>query len=244
MSFIPIPGDKVKGIFHRRVNRFIGEVLVEGRLENVHVANTGRMRELLMEGAEVLLRKVDLPHRKTKFDLLMVYKNGILVSIDSKLPNQLLEKAFLNRELPGFAGFYEVKREVTYGKSRLDLALRDPGRDRLALIEAKCVTLVKEGNLASFPDAPTTRGVKHVRELMASVKEGYRAGVFFIIQREDGEVFTPNSEMDPEFGEAVAVAAKAGVEFYAYQCKVTPDDIRLRKEIPVMIEPSKAPLKD
>jgi len=235
MVFIEIPGEKVPGLFQRRVNRFIGEVFVEGHLETVHIANTGRMKELLTKDAKVILRKVNQPHRKTKFDLLMVYHGNTLISIDSKLPNQLLEKAFMEGKISGFEGFSTVKREVTYGKSRLDLSLLHPKTKELALIEAKCVTLVKNEGLATFPDAPTTRGRKHVLELMEALKAGHRGEVFFVVQRNDGKVFRPNREMDPAFSEAVILAAKAGVKFRAYTCIVRPEGIELFKEIPVEI---------
>lgn len=235
MVFVEIPGEKVSGRFHRRVNRFIGEVFVEGSLEIVHIANTGRMKELLIEGAEVILRSVDLAHRKTKYDLLMVYSGDTLISIDSKLPNVLLEKAFEKELVSGFEGYSTVRREVSYGKSRFDLSLLNPDTKEFALIEAKCVTLVKDRGLATFPDAPTIRGQKHVLELMDALKAGYRGEVFFVVQREDGEVFRPNSGMDPEFANAVALAHKAGVNFRAFNCRVSLKGIELFREIPVEI---------
>ncbi len=235
MVFIEIPGEKVQGLFQRRVNRFIGEVFVEGNLETVHIANTGRMKELLTKDAKVILRKINQPHRKTKFDLLMVYHGDTLISIDSKLPNQLLEKAFKEGLISGFEGFSTVKREVTFNKSRFDLSLLNPTTKRLALIEAKCVTLVKNEGLATFPDAPTTRGLKHVLELMEALQAGHRGEVFFVVQRSDGKVFQPNSDMDPAFSEAVTAAYKAGVKFRAYNCIVSPEGIQLFEEIPVEI---------
>ncbi len=235
MIFIEIPGEKVQGLFQRRVNRFIGEVFVEGNLETVHIANTGRMKELLTKDAKVILRRVNQSHRKTSFDLLMVYHKDVLISIDSKLPNKLLEKAFMEGFIPGFKGFTTVRREVTFGKSRFDLSLLNPETKELALIEAKCVTLVKNEGLATFPDAPTTRGLKHVLELMEGLKAGHRGEVFFVVQRRDGKFFRPNSEMDPEFSEAVTLAKKAGVNFRAFNCLVRPGGIELSQEIPVQI---------
>ncbi|ABR48619.1 sugar fermentation stimulation protein [Alkaliphilus metalliredigens QYMF] len=229
---IYIEGEKIRGTFQKRVNRFIAEVKVGSQLVVVHVANTGRMKELLTPGAEVLLRRVNEPHRKTNYDLLMVYHKGILVSIDSKLPNRLLYQGFINKEIVAFDKFNEVKREVTYGKSRLDLALINEEKE-LVLIEAKCVTLVKEGELASFPDAPTERGTRHVRELTEAVKQNIRGAVFFIVQREDAVRFTPNKEMDPQFQQAVTEAKKAGVEFYAYNCIVTEDYIAINDELEI-----------
>ena len=235
MVFIEIPGEKVQGLFQRRVNRFIGEVFVEGTLETVHIANTGRMKELLIKDAKVILRRVHQPHRKTKFDLLMVYYQDVLISIDSKLPNKLLEKAFHEGMISGFQGFSTLRREVTFGKSRFDLSLLNPDTKELALIEAKCVTLVKDHGLATFPDAPTTRGLKHVLELIEALKAGHRGEVFFVVQRRDGKFFRPNGEMDSEFSQAVTLAKKAGVNFRAFNCEVDLEGIRLLEEIPVEI---------
>lgn len=230
---INIDGNKILGIFQRRVNRFIAEVLIDDRIEIVHVANTGRMRELLTPGAKVIVRKVKEAHRKTEYDLLMVYKNDILISIDSKLPNYLLQKAFINREIAYFKEFTNVKREVTFGKSKFDFYV---GNEKSSgLIEAKCVTLVKENNLASFPDAPTERGRKHLYELIEAKKQGYRAAVFFIVQRKDATKFTPNGEMDKAFATAVVSAENFGVELYAYNCNVTPDYVELNQEIEVIL---------
>ena len=228
-----IEGEKIEGYFVERVNRFIARVLVNENLETVHVANTGRMKELLVPGAKVLLRYIDEPHRKTKYDLLMVYKGELLVSIDSKLPNTILAKAFSEEAIPYFKGMTNVKREVCFGKSKFDFSLSS--MDQNALIEAKCVTLVKENNVASFPDAPTERGQRHVLELIEALELGFRTAVIFIIQRGDGIYFTPNEEMDKAFADAVVRAKAAGVEFYAYNTRVTKDYIELAQELEVII---------
>ncbi len=232
---VNIKGLLQEGIFINRVNRFIAEIIIDGKLERVHVANTGRMKELLIEGARVIVRKVDNPNRKTNFDLLMVYKNNILVMIDSKIPNILLEKAFIQRGLKRFPDKYDVvKREVTFGNSRFDLALSND-KEKI-LVEAKCATLVTDDHMATFPDAPTLRGRKHIKELIKAKENGFRSLVFFIIQRSDALFFTPNYSMDPDFARAVKEAYTNGVEFYAYTCEVMIDKIRISKEIPVFIE--------
>lgn len=226
---INIEGDKIIAIFQRRINRFVAEVLVDGNIENAHVANTGRMGELLINGAKVILRKVNNIHRKTQYDLLMVYKENTLISIDSKIPNKLLEEAFTTQYISYFKGYTDLRREVTFGNSKFDFYISN--KNQSALIEAKCVTLVKENNLASFPDAPTTRGTRHVLELIEAKQQGFRAAVFFIIQRDDGKTFTPNREMDPDFYDAVKLAKVAGVEFYVYNCKITENSITLNHEV-------------
>ncbi len=227
-----IEGLKFEGFFVERVNRFIAKVLIKDNIELVHVANTGRMKELLVPGARVLVRYVEEAHRKTKYDLLMVYKEDMLVSIDSKLPNTMLEKAFREGAIPYFSGFTSVKREVTFGKSKFDFSLSNQKEN--ALIEAKCVTLVKENHMASFPDAPTERGQRHILELMAALEVGFRTAVIFIVQRGDGKYFTPNREMDEAFADAVVKASAAGVEFYAFNTKVTEDYIELAQELEIV----------
>ncbi|SES71941.1 sugar fermentation stimulation protein A [Natronincola peptidivorans] len=229
---INIEGNKIIGIFLRRVNRFIAEVNINNQLEIAHVANTGRMKELLTTGAKVILREINEPHRKTKYDLLMVYKEDILVSIDSKLPNSLLQRAFIEKAVPYFEDFNHVKREVTFGNSKFDFSLSNEKES--ALIEAKCVTLVKENKIASFPDAPTERGRRHILELIEAKKQGFRAAVFFIVQRADSRLFTPNEEMDKAFAEAVALAKTEGVEFYGYSCDVTIDSIALKERLKII----------
>ncbi|MCC5911485.1 MAG: DNA/RNA nuclease SfsA [Clostridiaceae bacterium] len=230
---INIDGSKIEGIFKRRVNRFIAEVLVDNKIEIVHVANTGRMKELLTEGARVIVRKVNMQHRKTQYDLLMVYKEDTLISIDSKLPNTILQQAFLKERIHYFKGYTDVKREVTFGKSKFDFHITN--KETAALIEAKCVTLVKENQLASFPDAPTERGRKHVLELIEAKKQGFRAAVFFIVQRNDAVNFTPNKDMDTAFYEACFRAKQAGVELYAYNCHVDRDYIQLQDELKIIL---------
>lgn len=230
---INIDGEKIIGIFKRRVNRFIAEIYLNNKIETVHVANTGRMKELLVPGAKVVLRKSSKIGRKTEFDLLMVYKDNTLVSIDSRLPNSLLYVAFKNKKIPYFKEYEHIKREVTFGKSKLDFYIAN--ELNAALIEAKCVTLVKENNLATFPDAPTERGKKHIDELIEAKKQGFRTAVFFIIQRNDATLFMPNQDMDPPFSDAVKRAKKEGVEFYAYNCNVTMDSIEINKEIKIII---------
>ncbi|SDK53213.1 DNA/RNA nuclease SfsA [Natronincola ferrireducens] len=230
---INIEGNKVEGVFQRRLNRFIGEVLIDDKLEITHIPNTGRMKDFLTNGANIILRKVNEPHRKTQYDLLMVYKDNTLINIDSKLPNNLLHKAFLNKDIEGFQQYDDIRREVTFGNSKFDFYLSN--KKESVLVEAKCVTLVKENHLASFPDAPTDRGTKHILELIEAKKQGFRTAVFFIIQRDDANKFTPNQEMDEAFYKAVLLAKKVDVEFYAYTCHVTPNSLRLKNQLEIIL---------
>jgi sugar fermentation stimulation protein A len=231
---VEIKGNLIEGLFVKRINRFIAHILINNKIEKAHVANTGRMKELLVEGAKVIVRKVNNSNRKTNFDLLMVYKGQTLVLIDSKIPNILLERAFQERQLENFKNRYDyIKREVGYGNSRFDLGLIND--KEMVLIEAKCVTLVKDNNVASFPDAPTERGTKHLYELIKAKESGYRSAVFFIIQREDALFFTPNRNMDKKFADAVKEAHDKGVELYAYNCKVDMNRIKIKEKIPITI---------
>lgn len=233
-SRIPIEGNLLEGSFISRKNRFIAHININGKEEVVHVANTGRMKELLVEGADVICRHVDKEGRKTNYDLVMVKKDGFWVLIDSKVPNVIIEKALVDGELKELGEYETVKREVTFGKSRFDIA--GMNGSEVTLIECKCATLVKEDGVATFPDAPTIRGTKHVRELIEARKLGYRAIVIFLIQRNDAIYFTPNGEMDKDFESAVKDAHNANVEFFAYKCEITPGYIEINCEIPVVLK--------
>jgi len=229
---LSIEGTLMEAIFVKRINRFVAEIKVANKLYYTHVPNTGRMKEFLIPEARIIVRRVEQENRKTCFDLVMAYEKDILINIDSKLPNLLLEDSLIKNQITPFNGYKNVSREISYGNSRFDFAVNN-GK-QMAFIEAKCVTYVESGT-ASFPDAPTERGRKHVFELIKAVKEGLRGAVFFIIQREDARSFTPNNIRDPLFEKAVYEGKKEGVEFYAINCIVTPSSIALNKMIPIII---------
>lgn len=226
-------GNLLEGVFSKRLNRFLAEIFVEDKIVLTHVPNTGRMKELLVEGARIIVRKVNNPDRKTQYDLLMVYHGEVLVAIDSKLPNQLIYKGFSERKIPNFSAYEDVRKEVVFGKSRLDIGLL--GKNTKALIEVKCVTFVDNG-IAKFPDAPTERGTKHVKELIVATKNGIEAGIIFVIQRNDANIFTPNLSMDPDFSKALEEANQEGVKIAAYNCEVRKDRIEVANEIKVSFE--------
>ena len=229
MRFEPL----VEARFIQRLNRFAATVELEGVEHMVHVANSGRMRELLVEGRRVLLRPVTGPNRKTAFDLAIVDLGHALASADARLPNRLVYEAIRDGRLLQFAGFDEILTEVTFGESRLDLALRGPAGT--CYIEAKSVTLV-EGGVGLFPDSPTTRGRKHMISLAHAVDEGHRAAVVFVIQREDADTFTPNDYADPEFGQTLRESLEHGVEAYAYRCHVTEEQIVLADALSMRLD--------
>ena len=221
---------KVKeGVFLARPNRFIAQVAVDGRTETVHVKNTGRCRELLVPGAGVYLAEGASPARKTRYDLVAVQKGTRLVNMDSQAPNAAaLEWLRAGNVFP--AGT-EIRPEYAYGDSRFDIAAFTP---ELALLEVKGVTLERDG-AALFPDAPTVRGAKHLRELAGFAAAGGRAYVLFVIQMEGVAYFAPNGETDPAFAAALRDAAGAGVHILAYDCRVTPEGMTIREPVPVRL---------
>ena len=220
-----------KGIFLQRPNRFIARVIIDGEEETVHVKNTGRCAELLVEGAEVYVQESDNPDRKTKWDLIAVRKGRRLINMDSQIPNQAvrdwIEEGHLIPELT------RICPEYTYGSSRIDLYAE--AGDRKLLIEVKGVTL-EENGVVRFPDAPSERAVKHVKELEEAVRKGYEAYIFFVIQMKGVRYFTPNTDTHPEFAQALQEASMAGVKVVARDCDVTEDSIQIADEVPVVLE--------
>ncbi|MBQ8780067.1 MAG: DNA/RNA nuclease SfsA [Oscillospiraceae bacterium] len=208
----------LKGTFISRPNRFIAEVEINGRTEICHVKNTGRCRELLVKGVTVILEESLNPARKTKYDLIAVYKGERLVNIDSQVPNKCAAEAVPQL----FEGVKLVKPEFKFGSSRIDFYIET--EEKKILMEVKGVTLENNG-VVSFPDAPTERGVKHLHELSEAVSQGYEACVLFVVQLEGAERFEPNRATNPEFAEALAQAEKCGVRVMVYGCKITEDTI-------------------
>jgi len=204
-----------RAIFLDRPNRFIANVDIEGHIETVHVKNTGRCKELLIPGCEVWLNAPGTPGRKTKYDLVAVRKDsGILFNIDSQAPNKVVNEWLQGQD------YDTVVPEYTYGDSRIDFYMTR-GEDRF-LMEVKGCTLEVDG-IGYFPDAPTERGVKHLRELTKASKDGYKAILTFVIQMDGVSEVQPNIETHPEFGTTLAEARAAGVEVLFLKCHVEPD---------------------
>jgi sugar fermentation stimulation protein A len=224
--------ETIKAIFINRPNRFKAFVELDGETVVAHVPNTGRNREILVPGCTVVLRKEDSPSRKTKFSLIAGYKGDKLINIDSQVPNHVVEEALALGLIEELKGYGTVMREKTYGKSRFDFLLEDS--ERKFYLEVKGVTLEADG-VASFPDAPTERGAKHVRELMDALSEGHGAGILFLIQIEDVHMFTPAYALDPEFSEVLKAARDKGVKVMAYRCAVTESSLDIIGSIPVLI---------
>lgn len=213
----------IHGKFHSRPNRFIAKVWVEGKLETVHVKNTGRCRELLLPDAQVILEISDNPNRKTKYDLIGVYKESLgWVNIDSQAPNKVV-KEWLEKQ-----GYTYIKPEYTYGASRIDFYMERDGQRYL--MEVKGCTLEIDG-IGYFPDAPTERGVKHLRELAGAAQEGFQCYVAFVIQMEGVNEVRANVETHKEFGEALDAARAAGVKVLCLGCRVTEDTLEVDREL-------------
>ena len=223
------------GTFLSRPNRFLAHVLVDGEDTLCHVKNTGRCRELLQPGARLILQHHDNPARRTAYSVIGVYKGDVLVNMDSQAPNQVAYEWVLAGADGLFGTIMEVKREKTYGNSRLDLYVESVDEDGVlqrTFIEVKGVTLEQDG-VARFPDAPTERGVKHVEELTACLQDGYEAGILFVAQMKGIRHWEPNWATHAAFGEALCRAQAAGVRLLAYDCLVTEDSMKIDQPLPV-----------
>ena len=219
----------VPGVFHARPNRFIAHIEIDGKLEICHVKNTGRCRELLPAGAAVYCADCLSPARKTRYDLIAVQKGSRLINMDSQAPNAAAKDWLLSG---GLGDIEKLKPETAFGDSRFDFSFYK--NERLCFLEVKGVTLEADG-VCAFPDAPTQRGAKHLRELARLSQQGYGAYVLFVIQMADVTYLHPNDSTDPAFGKALREAAGAGVTVLAYDCHVTPNAMALRKPVDIML---------
>ena len=225
-------GKVIEAIFLKRPNRFIAHVLIHGEEEIVHVRNTGRCKELLIPGAKVVLE--DCSHnlnRKTKYSLIAVWKDEMLVNMDSQIPNAAVFKAINENRILGLQNLSHLKREVTFGNSRFDIYF-ESNKDK-GFVEIKGVTL-EQDSIAMFPDAPTDRGAKHVLEMIEAVKQGYRGIIFFLLQMKGPKSFMPNYNMDKVFSNTLKLASENGVEILVYDSIISNNCIIVDK--PVIME--------
>ena len=220
----------VKGQFISRPNRFIAEVLIDGKVEVCHVKNTGRCKELLIPNCTVYLDRSGNTDRKTKYDLIAVQKGEMLINIDSQAPNKVFGEWIENEGY--FKDIIRIKPECKYGNSRFDFYIET--KDRKIFAEIKGVTL-EENGVVKFPDAPTERGVKHIKELCDAIKNGYDAYIFFIVQMEECKYFTPNRNTHPEFADAFIAAQKCGVNIKCLNCTVEPDKLYIKNFIDIKL---------
>ena len=218
----------VHGTLIQRYKRFLTDVkLDDGTTVTAHCTNSGTMKSCLENGAEVYLTPVNDPKRRTKFTWEMIKINGDWVGINTGIPNILAYEAILNDEIPELGGYTHVQREVKFGDSRFDVFAEN--EKEKCFVEVKNVTL-KEGNYALFPDAVTVRGLKHLKTLMEVKAQNMRAVMLYVVQRSDVEVFAPATNIDPAYAVALKAAVEAGVEVFAIQAKVTPNEIRFEKQ--------------
>ncbi len=217
------------GRFQSRPNRFIAHVVIDGKTEICHVKNTGRCRELLVPGAKVWCAKAENPNRKTAYDLIAVEKGPYLVNMDSQAPNQAVGEWL---RAGGLGKAEVVLPEQRFHDSRFDFYLERDGKPMF--LEVKGVTLEEDG-VCRFPDAPTQRGARHLRELILAKEQGYDAAVLFVIQMAPVRYLTPNDATDPEFGKALREAAANGVSVLAVDCHVTPDTMTIGNPVAVQL---------
>ncbi|MBQ2875465.1 MAG: DNA/RNA nuclease SfsA [Clostridia bacterium] len=224
-----------KAVFIERPNRFIAHAKLDGETVVAHVKNTGRCKELLVEGAVVYLDEPQGKNRKTRYDLVAVEKRTedgrkILINMDSQAPNEAVAEWLPKSGL--FSEGAKIRREVTVGGSRFDFAIYE--NDKTTYLEVKGVTLEVDGE-ALFPDAPTERGVKHLRELSSLAREGWGCAVLFVIQMKGMHCFKPNTETHPEFGEALSVAANSGVRLLCYDSRITDNEMIIDQPIDIIL---------
>ena len=224
-------GELIQAKFKERPNRFLGVVELKGKATQCFIPNPGRMKELMIPDTKVYLVEKKGLHRKTDYDMKLVEKDGKLISVDSRLPNKIFAEAIMENKLEPFKEYSVTRTEPTFMESRLDFMLEK--QDEQALIECKSCNLVEEGT-ALFPDAPTKRGQRHMNTLVMALTLG-RAGVVFIVQRDDAELFRPFKDRDPGFAGAIEKAVDEGVEIYAYTCNVDLQEIRIKDSIRVVL---------
>ena len=219
----------VSGVFLKRPNRFIAHIEIDGKEEICHVKNTGRCRELLPEGAQVYCQRASNPERKTKYDLITVKKGQRLINMDSQAPNIAAGEWLASG---GLGQIENLKAETAHGASRFDFSFTKDGRN--CFLEVKGVTLENDG-VCAFPDAPTDRGAKHLRELAQAAKAGFGAYALFVIQMNDVKYLHPNDDTDPAFGKALREAAATGVHILAMDCKITKDSMTIQNPVKIKL---------
>ena len=226
-----IKGPLILATFVERPNRFVTHIDIEGKIVKSHLPDPGRLRELLVPGAEVLVRPTSNKNRKTGFTTVMVKFSGGLISLVSTLPNYFVKESLLNRNLKIFSQFKLIRPEITVGNHRFDFLLVDKKNNPFYL-EIKSVTYVKDG-IAKFPDAVTARGARHAESLMNLVLNGKQAGILFVCQRPDANSFQPMWDRDPKFSKALLNAHLAGVKVWCITLNITKSEVTFNKEIPV-----------
>ncbi len=231
-----IKGPLIKGNFIERPNRFLIVVKIKDKYVKSHLPDPGRLKEILTPGRVVFLRKEKLnTNRKTNYTTVLTDINGELVSLISILPNQFIRECIELNHLCFFDGFSIEKQEIKYGKHRFDFLLTDI-KNKQFYLEVKSVTYVKN-EIAKFPDAITERGTRHVNELSNLVKNGFKAGIIFVVQRSDANIFHPMWDRDPKFCNALYNAKKCGVDIWCIKSRLSKRDMTFISEIPINLKP-------
>lgn len=225
-------GRLIEGRFIKRDNRFRAEIQIAGETFKAHVANSGRMKELLIPGAKIWLQEAVNKERKTPYDLVLVEHGQGLVCLNAHLANTVFYSWLKKGILQEFNGFIDIKKEKKVGKSRIDFQIEY--QDYSRLVEIKSVNLVCN-NTAMFPDAPTLRGVKHLEELIQQNNGQQKSEVVFIVLREDACRFSPNGATDPAFAAKLKEVINKGIGVYVYKCRISPEGIAFAGEIPISI---------
>ena len=221
-----------EAVFLERLNRFLVRVRTDGRAEEAHLPNSGRLRELLVPGARALLRETWHPGRKTKYNLWAVHTGKIWVCVDAQHANDLFLRVVHQDLIVELEGVVTVRREVPFNGIRVDFLIGTAGDSHA--VEVKSVTLVRDG-VALFPDAPTNRGRRHLEALIRAVEKGQRGGVGFMVQRSDATSFAPNGLTDPDFAAGLRMAARKGVWVAACKFEVGRGWVGAGEPIPVTL---------
>jgi sugar fermentation stimulation protein A len=229
-EFMVFSQNLLKGYFIKRYKRFLTDIkLEEEKVVTAHCPNSGSMKSCLGTDWPTRLSISNNPKRKLKYTLEMLHNGKTWIGVNTHLANQIVAEAISKAEIQELNGYTNLRREVKYGQnSRIDILLEN--KDKKCYVEVKNVTLLEAGNYL-FPDAPTQRGQKHLRELMQMKKQGHRAVMFYLIQRQDGKIFAPASQIDPEYTKLLRLAYKQGVEILTYRATVNPEKITIENRI-------------
>jgi sugar fermentation stimulation protein A len=230
---VKLPAPLIAGRLLRRYQRFLTDVeLADGTVVTAHTPNTGSMKQCAVPGHRVLISPAANPDRKLRYTLELIEVDGYWVDTHTHRTNRVVEEGLRRGWIEELAGF-AVRPEFRYHDSRIDFLLEKP-QERV-LVEVKNVTLCCDPHVACFPDAVTTRGRKHLRELLRARQEGYRAVIFFLVQRGEATAFTPADAIDPEYGRLLRQVTAAGVEALAYKSVVSPEENRVGARIPILL---------
>lgn len=218
------------GTIDKRYKRFLADIEVDGEMITAHTPNTGSMKTCWEKGWKAAIEHVDNPSRKLKYTLHMLHNGKTWIGVNTSITNKLAIEAIKDGTVKELRGFTDIKPEVKVGKSRIDIQLKYD--EKLCYVEVKNVTLLGEKNTALFPDAVSSRGLKHLEELISLKKEGHRACMLYIVQREDVDSFSPAWNIDEAYSKKLVEAKKSGVEILVYQCKLNTDQISVNKPLP------------